>query len=118
MKRIWWRLRLAVKDFWCYSGYGSMLVEYCEDCGVRVDLVWWSPKALWTQLTGYAGEGREPAAGILCPNCFDARARAKGIHLYWHPTTEEAVVFRELKPYCGCGDSVTVNGVRRRQVKE
>lgn len=86
MKRLWWWLRLAAKNLWCYSGLGSMLIEYCRDCGVRQPVVWWSPNELWAELTG------QPLAadmgGVLCPNCFDRRAEKHGIWLRWHPVVD------------------------------
>jgi hypothetical protein len=86
VSRFWWWLRLKAKDFWCYSGYGSMLIEYCEDCGIRMPLVWWSSNDLWLEMTGHATEPGNNAGGILCPECFARRAEKRGIVLQWHPT--------------------------------
>ena len=86
MRHLWWWLRRAAKDFWCYSGWGSMLVEYCEDCGRRTPLVWWSPNDLWEEMTGEATPDGDNAPGILCPECFDRKASARGVILQWHPT--------------------------------
>jgi len=98
VRRLWWWLRIAAKDFWCQSGYGSMLIEYCEDCGVRQPHVWWSPNDLWAELTGYGTPTGDNAAGILCPRCFDLRASRRGIILQWHPS-----VAQRLLPTTGDG---------------
>lgn len=95
MRVIFWWLRRQLKDLWCYSGYGSMLVEYCEDCGIQQPLVWWSDNDLWEELTGYETPAGDNATGIICPRCFDARAERAGILLRWYPAIEHRTV---LKP--------------------
>lgn len=52
--------------------------ETCQECGRRHHLLWHSPQPLWDELIGRPG-------GILCPRCFDAKARATGIWTLWTP---------------------------------
>ena len=49
--------------------------ERCQACGRRYDTVWRAPDSLWARVSG--------EAGTLCPKCFDEKARALGISLYW-----------------------------------
>ena len=90
-RRLWWRVRIAVKDLVCYAGFGSRLIEYCEGCGVRQPLVWWSNNALWADVTGEETPAGDNASGILCPECFDRRAATRGIALRWHPERTAAL---------------------------
>lgn len=53
--------------------------EICLDCGRRMPLIWWSPTPLWAELITTSG------GGLLCPRCYDERARAAGIRLMWTP---------------------------------
>jgi hypothetical protein len=58
------------------------LIEYCDDCGIRQPLVWYAADELWLAVTGDVG-------GVLCPECFDRRARGN-LHglIRWTPTLE------------------------------
>src|ERR1700726_2726660 len=69
-----WPIRLAWKNFVCRVGYGDWLIEYCEYCGRRQPLVWWTEDAIWQ-----AVKRGEP--GSPCPECFDREAAKVGIHL-------------------------------------
>lgn len=84
MIRLWWWLRMTAKALWCYSGYGSMLIEYCQDCGVRQELVWHSPDDLWAELTEQPVD--TDMGGVLCPECFSRHAEQRGILLRWCPS--------------------------------
>ncbi len=86
MRFFWW-IRLAAKDAICAIGFGDRLIEYCEVCGIRQPLVWWSPNDLWEELTGHATPKGDNAGGILCPRCFDDRAKSRGLLLRWHPAS-------------------------------
>ena len=86
MTNPFWLVRRAVKDCIVAIGFGARLIEYCEDCGARSPLVWWSPDDLWTELTGHRPAGGDNMPGLLCPRCFDRRAQLRGIILRWHPT--------------------------------
>jgi hypothetical protein len=74
-------VKALAKDLLCRIGLGSLLIEYCDDCGIRQPLVWWcNDKQLWSEITG--------GVGTHCPKCFDARAAKLGIHLRWYPLEE------------------------------
>jgi hypothetical protein len=83
MSRPLWWIRRGVKDLIVWVGLGPMLIEYCDDCGIRVRLVWWADDALWHELTS-ATHGE----GVFCPRCFDRRAERRRILLRWTPTVE------------------------------
>jgi hypothetical protein len=88
MKLFSW-IRLRAKMFWCYSGFGGCLIEFCHDCGVRQPVVWWADNSLWAKVTDekvYDSLGN--MAGVLCPTCFDHRATAKGLFLRWTPRVD------------------------------
>lgn len=84
-KRAFWWLRRVAKDLIVALGFGDRLIEYCEVCGIRQPLVWWSPDDLWSELTGHAPAAGDNMPGTLCPRCFDNRAASLGIILRWHP---------------------------------
>lgn len=66
-------LEMTVEDF---DG------ETCDDCGGRYErTIWTAPDELWIQLVGREG-------GLLCPPCFDDRAKAVGLFLRWVPHAE------------------------------
>ena len=80
------RLRIARTDVRYYSKHRRWMAmarsvalvlfcgwisETCQECGRRHHLLWHSPQPLWDELIGRPG-------GILCPRCFDAKARATG----------------------------------------
>lgn len=71
-------LRLALKRFICWLGFGSLLIEFCESCGARVDQVWHATDLLWIQVTG-------TAEGVRCIRCFDAESERRGKMLRWEP---------------------------------
>ena len=52
--------------------------ERCQDCGRRYSEVWRAPDALWANVTG-----RDDGGGLRCMPCFAAKARERGISLYW-----------------------------------
>lgn len=72
------KLRLWVKRLIVAVGLGDRLVEFCEVCGRRQPLVWWSSDALWLQLNGRVN-------GAVCPTCFDCEAERQGMILRWVP---------------------------------
>lgn len=72
-----WLIRRAVKRLVIWIGFGAWLTEYCRVCGRIQPLVWRAPEGLWREING-------AAHGILCPECFDWRARATGHLLNWH----------------------------------
>ena len=43
-------------------------VEFCRDCGVQQSIVWHADDAAWVKVIG---------GGVVCPPCFDARAKGK-----------------------------------------
>lgn len=72
--------------------------ERCEDCGGPVGLVWWChDDALWEKVTGRPTPrgSREPAGGILCINCFDAKARKVCPWIEWAPLNLRHLQSRE-----------------------
>lgn len=83
MKAAYSKLRLLGKWLICKLHLAGMvnLVEYCDDCGVRQPLVWYSADQVWREVTGEVG-------GVLCPRCFNDRAGRKGLLLYWSPVIE------------------------------
>lgn len=84
--KFFWLLRRTAKRCVILIGLGDRLIEYCEACGIRQPLVWWSPDSLWSELTGEAVVKGDNMPGTLCPLCFDDRAHSRGILLRWHPT--------------------------------
>lgn len=77
---ILWRFRVALKQAIARI---AMIVEFCRDCGRAQPLVWVTTDALWTEVTGQTDGG-----GVLCPECFDRRARSQDRLLYWIPREE------------------------------
>lgn len=86
MSRLFWAIRLFVKNAIVRAGFGDRLIEYCQDCGIHMPLVWWSPDDLWTRFTGHQPSPGDNMPGALCPRCFDARATRAGVLLRWYPT--------------------------------
>jgi hypothetical protein len=84
--KLLWLLRRAAKRLVILARLGDRLIEYCEVCGIRQPLVWWSPNELWSELTGERPVKGDNMPGVICPRCFDDRAHARGILLQWHPT--------------------------------
>ena len=62
----------------------TVIIEFCNDCGVRQPLIWRADNALWLQVYGSVG-------GVLCPKCFSRRARDLGMLIEWTPTVYEPV---------------------------
>jgi len=48
--------------------------EICQNCNRRYQVCWHASDKLWKQVTGQN-------EGILCPDCFDRIAGAKGISI-------------------------------------
>ena len=65
-------------------GYYS---ESCQECG-RTYAVWHAPDYLWHKLVSKSG------GGLLCHDCFDAKAERAGYVLVWVPS----VWFRRDRP--------------------
>lgn len=61
------------------------LREFCKDCGVSQPLIWHAANDLWAEVRDAS---IEDDGGVLCPWCFDRRARKRGIYLCWVPTAE------------------------------
>lgn len=71
--------RRLFKDLLCWMGLGSLLVEYCNRCGVKQPIVWWCRNTeLWIKVNG-------TMAGALCPECFDRGAAELGVFIRWYP---------------------------------
>lgn len=69
-------IRRILKDLLCRVGLGSLLIEYCDDCGIEQPVVWWcKDQALWNHVTG--------GSGSHCPTCFSRRAEELGILVHW-----------------------------------
>jgi hypothetical protein len=78
--RNWLHPRVAFKTLLCrVFRFG----EFCNDCGVRQQLVWRAPDPLWKRVSG-----SRDGEGILCPNCFTKRAVWLDIWLRWMPTED------------------------------
>lgn len=58
-----------------------LVIEFCHDCGRRVDQVWTADDALWARLLG-----DDP--GPRCIGCFNKRAFAAGLFVRWVPRVE------------------------------
>ena len=61
------------------------VIEFCHDCGREQPVIWWcESNELWAEVAGqdYV-EKPYYAGGILCPKCFERRARKKGILIRW-----------------------------------
>lgn len=85
--RVLWA-RKAIRDVpwrarprWLWNAL-TYSYEICFTCGGKVgrhtDSWWWADDALWLEVVGAPN-------GIYCPPCFTRAARAKGIHVSWHP---------------------------------
>ncbi len=85
------KMRLWIKHLICLLGFGSTLIEYCHDCGIRQPVYWWCDNSLWSQITGEQPVVGDNMSGILCPACFDQRANVLGLLLKWTPTVEENI---------------------------
>lgn len=61
--------------------------EVCQQCGRPVRVVWWChDDRLWELVTGHIKpSGKEAAAGIWCPSCFDEAARDRAGWVEWAP---------------------------------
>lgn len=49
----------------------------CQDCGTA-NPVWFAPNVLWNLVMG-GPEAADDPGGIVCPNCFIARAEQAGV---------------------------------------
>ncbi|HEY3499950.1 MAG TPA: hypothetical protein VGK73_34910 [Polyangiaceae bacterium] len=78
-------LLALVKDALVALGLSDLfgLVEYCESCGRRARLHWWSHPRLWTEITGH------PDGGCLCVGCFDRACRDQGVRVRWTPIVQQ-----------------------------
>jgi hypothetical protein len=56
--------------------------ELCQECGRRYGLIWWAPQPLWDALMPTGG-------GLLCPACFNKKAKKAGFRLNWTPMVVE-----------------------------
>lgn len=90
------QLRTAVAAIKGRAAYWSN-GEVCDDCGLLVgphtDSWWHADDDLWLEVMaqddpGEGPLGRRVGPGCLCPPCFTARAKAKGIHIFWHARVE------------------------------
>lgn len=52
--------------------------EMCQECGRAQPFIWHAPDPLWLELI-------HRPSGILCPFCFEAKAKAAGIWVDWTP---------------------------------
>lgn len=59
------------------------MIERCQDCGIPQPVIWTAPDQLWAAVTG-----RNDGDGVLCPMCFDRKAREQGRFLRWVPREE------------------------------
>jgi len=82
------KIRLLLKQFIVAIGFGSYLIEFCERCGRRQPLSWWSPDEIWLSVQGQS-------CGAYCPECFDKMASAKGWFLRWKPIQHEGIERQE-----------------------
>lgn len=59
------------------------VIEYCNDCGAEQPLVWSASDELYAEVMGIDIE--KGMGGVTCPECFNKRAKAKGISIIWRP---------------------------------
>ncbi len=97
-RKAWRTRRAALRGlyWWLIRRYPC---ELCQDCGRRVsaDTNWWhAPDELWNGVMGrpgweeqYGDHAKYGVGGTVCPACFTARARTKGICVYWSPAIDE-----------------------------
>lgn len=52
--------------------------EKCMNCNSMVEQVWHASDEFWNELSGYP-QGN----GVLCSRCFDRKAKAQEVYLYW-----------------------------------
>lgn len=84
-------LRLSIKWLICKLGFGGMLIEYCQDCGIEQPVLWHAENELYSAVSGVSPhDASGNISGCLCPRCFDCRAEAKGIFLRWVPEVRYA----------------------------
>lgn len=62
--------------------------ERCQKCNSPYMTVWWAPDDLWEKVSG--------SYNLLCPRCFDAMARGKGVYLHWGCKAEEYPLDTEI----------------------
>lgn len=65
MRHVGWWLRVRVKR---WLARRTLIIEFCEVCGREQPVVWHADDSLWLAVVGRSG-------GVLCPECFDRRAR-------------------------------------------
>lgn len=81
--KIIWALRKVIKRMG-HQRLGLTVVEYCDRCGRRQPLIWWSDDDLWLLLN------HGVHAGAYCPECFDGLAAERGLLLRWKPECHPA----------------------------
>jgi len=59
-----------------------LIIEFCDACGRRMDLVWHTSDILWKRLV--------PEGGCLCTRCFDGRARKQHLLVMWRADLDGA----------------------------
>ena len=63
-----------------------LIIEFCGDCGRRVGQVWHTSDTLWTLLV--PDDATRP--GTMCVRCFDRRAQASGLMIYWRADVDDS----------------------------
>ena len=76
-----WLIRRAAKRLLIWALLGPFLPEYCQVCGRGQPFLWHAPDHLWLEVHGKLD-------GVLCPECFERRAIAKGLWLLWTPNDD------------------------------
>jgi len=54
------------------------LGELCEECELRYLTVWRVPNDIWEFVSGHID-----GSGLLCPSCFETKARGLDLILCW-----------------------------------
>jgi hypothetical protein len=92
LRKLLYRVRIALKTL---AARHRTVIEFCDDCGVRQPVVWSADNALWAKVIGKTWDGSsEGPGGVLCPRCFDSRARRLGLGVRFTAAVEYEFVPR------------------------
>jgi hypothetical protein len=80
----------ALRAAWYTFALGH-IGEACQECG-RPYPLWTADHGLYERVTGNARRANgEWAAGLFCLDCFDHKARERGITLRWRPEADGVI---------------------------
>ena len=68
----------------------------CQQCG-RANPCWFTDNDLWN-LVMFGPDATQDEGGVLCPQCFIARAEARNIRVVWHLAPDNPRLYRSVEP--------------------